>query len=56
MTKEELIRKINNIIEFITNGKVERDNRVLNGHPTFYLLSNTFKRRIWKRIKLYYSR
>ncbi len=38
MTKEELIERINNIIEFITNGKVERNNRIFNGHPAFYLI------------------
>lgn len=38
MTKEELIKRINNIIEFITNGKVQRDDRIFKGHPAFYLI------------------
>ena len=31
MTKEELIKRINNIIEFITNGRVQRDDRIFKG-------------------------
>lgn len=38
MTRKELIEKINDIVKFITNGTVERDKRVFNGHPAFYLM------------------
>lgn len=38
MNKEELINKIDEIIEFLTNGTVKRNNYVFNGHPCFYLL------------------
>lgn len=38
MTKEELIKKINNIVEFLTNGIVHVNDRTFNGHPAFYLI------------------
>lgn len=37
MTKDELIKQINDIVEFLTNGRIERDNIVFKGHPAFYL-------------------
>lgn len=37
MTKEALIKRINDIVEYITNGSVEYD-RIYNGHPAFYIL------------------
>ena len=38
MTKEELIKRINNIIEFITDGKVQRNGRIFKEHPAFFLI------------------
>lgn len=38
MNRDNLINKINSIVEFITNGTVVRDNRTFSGHPAFYLL------------------
>ncbi len=38
MNKEELINKIIDIVNFITNGKVKMFNQTFNGHPCFYLL------------------
>ena len=38
MSKEELIIKINNIVDFIINGKVKMFNQTFNGHPSFYLI------------------
>ncbi len=38
MTKYELIDNINNIVEFITNGTVEKNGRIFKGHPAFYLI------------------
>ena len=37
MTKAKLINIIDNIIDFLTNGSVIRDNIIYNGHPNFYL-------------------
>lgn len=37
MSKDELILKINEIIDFITNGEVEIQGYKFNGHPNFYL-------------------
>ncbi len=38
MTKEEFLKKIYETIDFVCNGKVEREDRTYNGHPHFYLL------------------
>lgn len=38
MNRDNLINKINSIVDFITNGTVIRDNRTFSGHPAFYLL------------------
>ena len=40
MTKEEFIKLINEIVDYIDNGKVESKGREFNGHPHFYLLHN----------------
>ena len=37
MTKAKLINIIDNILDFLTNGSVIRDNIIYNGHPNFYL-------------------
>ena len=37
MTKEEFLNRINETIDFICNGTVERNGKVFNGHPHFYL-------------------
>lgn len=38
MNKDELINKINEVIEFLTNGMVKVDEREFYGHPNFYLM------------------
>ncbi len=37
MSKKELLKRIYEMIDYIVNGKVVRDNRVFYGHPNFYL-------------------
>ena len=64
MNKEELINKINNIVNFITNGKAKMFNQTFNGHPNFYLvhskdefnqkLDSILKEKTYDKYDLYY--
>lgn len=38
MSRKDLINKINEIIEFLTNGVVKTNNQEFSGHPCFYLI------------------
>ncbi len=38
MTKEEFLNKVYETIDYICNGKVERNGKLFNGHPHFFLL------------------
>ena len=37
MTRDKLISEINGIVNYLTNGSVIIDDRVINGHPAFYI-------------------
>ena len=64
MNKGEIINKINDIIKFITEGKVTMFNQTFNGHPSFYLvhskekfdqkLDSILKEKTYDEYSLYY--
>lgn len=64
MNKEELIIKINDIVTFITDGRVKLFNQTFNGHPNFYIthtkeqfdkkLDSILKEKSYDEYDLYY--
>ena len=64
MNKEELITKINDIVKFLTDGKIKLFNQTFNGHPCFYLvhskdefdqkLNSILKEKLYDEYDLYY--